>query len=95
MRYTVTWKESALDELAMLWMSATDRAAVSNASNEIDRLLLNNPHTRGESREEQDRILSVSPLTIDFRVLPDDLLVQVLSVRLHQPPTQPPKLPSP
>jgi hypothetical protein len=42
--YTVRWKRTALDKLTELWLDATDRTAINNAVEEIDRLLASNPH---------------------------------------------------
>jgi hypothetical protein len=36
MRYTVTWVQEADDELAELWLNASDRNAVSRAANAIE-----------------------------------------------------------
>jgi hypothetical protein len=36
MRFSVTWDPSAEDELARIWMAASDRRAVTDASYEIE-----------------------------------------------------------
>jgi hypothetical protein len=47
MRYTVVWEEPALDELAVIWLQATDRSAVSAAADQVDRILCTDPATKG------------------------------------------------
>ena len=79
MRLTVTWHPSASDELAEIWLGATDRAAVTEAAATVDRLLAEDPQTKGEEFYG-DRLLVVSPLAITFSVNETDRIVQVLQV---------------
>jgi plasmid stabilization system protein ParE len=46
MRYTVTWREDAQNQLARIWMEATDREAVRQASDEIDLLFATSSRAR-------------------------------------------------
>lgn len=80
MKYTVTWTEAALDELATIWSQADDRVAVTAASNEIDRLLGASPYTQGESRRGNVRVMFEGSLGADFAVFVNDRIVQVLTV---------------
>jgi plasmid stabilization system protein ParE len=75
MRYTVVWTPTAQQELARIWTAATDRNAVSAASNRIDYLLARNPHGVGESRSASARLLIVEPLAVLYRVEDEDCLV--------------------
>lgn len=84
MNYTVTWKPSAKDRLAEIWMAAPDRFAVAGAANAIDRLLGVDPLRHGESRSGTCRILVVEPLAVVYDAHELDRLVEVLSVR-HVP----------
>jgi len=84
MRFTVAWKPWAKERLAEIWIEATDRRSVSSAANEIDRLLRNDPQSRGESRDEFSRILIVLPLAVVYEIHERDRMVSVLSVR-HVP----------
>jgi hypothetical protein len=59
---------------------ASDRQAVTDAANEIDRLLAIEPLDIGESREEGRRILLVPPLGVTFYVVSEDRIVRVLDV---------------
>ncbi len=79
MKYTVTWTQAALDELATIWSQADDRAAVAAASNEIDRLLATSPDSQGESRRGNVRVMFKGPLGADFEILAEDCKVQVLT----------------
>src|SRR5205807_2145729 len=80
MKCTVVWIALAEQKLARLWMRALDRPAVRKAAFEIDKLLKNNPDKLGESRPAGQRIVHIEPLGVQFKVFPDDRLVQVLDV---------------
>jgi hypothetical protein len=84
MKYTVTWKPSAEEKLAAIWMTASDREAVVAASGSIDHLLGHRADSVGESRSGSVRILLVPPLAITFEVREDDRMVAVLSVRYRR-----------
>ncbi len=84
MKYTVTWKPATKDQLAEIWMTAPDRAAVSAAANAIDRLLRDNAQNEGEGRGGISRTLIVEPLIVVYDVHELDRRVDVLSVR-HVP----------
>jgi len=79
-RCRVDWQQSALDELATIWMRADtgQRAAVTEAAQAIDRSLQDHPDRKGESRPGGRRILFSAPLAVMFRVVPDDSCVRVL-----------------
>jgi hypothetical protein len=77
MPYTVTSDRTVQDELAVIWMQASDRDAVSRAANEIDRLLRLFPLTRGVAHDSF-RTITVGPLTAVYRVSPDDRIVEIL-----------------
>jgi hypothetical protein len=79
MRYTVVWVPAAQNRLADLWVQALDRAAVSAASDEIDRLLRDDPDQKGQPLG-RNRGLTVAPLSVLFTVSPDDRLVEVVQV---------------
>lgn len=79
MRYTVVWRETALQQLARVWTASTDRRAVNEASEMIDRELAADAHAKGQDYFG-DRVLPASPLWALFTVRPDDRLVEVLQV---------------
>ena len=80
--FRVRWKQSALNELASLWMAADSeqRRAISEATDLIDQQLEFDPDTLGESRPGNRRILFASPLGILFRVYPQKKVVHVLQL---------------
>ena len=80
MKYTVTWRPSALQRLAKLWMAADDRAIITSASNAIDAQLATDPFAESESREGRTRIMVQLPLAVYYDVLEDDCLVSVWAV---------------
>ena len=80
MRFTVTWKPSAEQELARIWISAADRQAVRKAADALEMHLKKDPLSVGESRSGKLRIAFYKPLAFHFQVLEDDVLVQVLEV---------------
>jgi plasmid stabilization system protein ParE len=80
MKYSVIWSPRAEHLLAEIWMTAADRAAVTQSARDIDRLLETRPMDIGESRESGRRIYFSPPLGIAYSVRPDDLQVRVLRV---------------
>lgn len=77
MRFTVASPARANNELALIWLQAPDRRAVSQASHEIDQLLRTSPLTVGHAHGSDYR-LTVAPVTVIYKVSPDDCLVTVL-----------------
>jgi hypothetical protein len=80
MNYSVDWLPDAEQELADLWLLATDREAVTKASYLIDQRLGTDPENEGESRSDGRRILFVAPLGVIFRVRQNEWKVTVLHV---------------
>ncbi len=80
MKYTVIWKKAAERMLAQIWLDSGDRPAVTAASNRIDQLLGHDPETRGESRDQNRRVLFESPLGVAYIVDPQDMKVHILAV---------------
>lgn len=80
-RYTVIWVESAQNELAELWLNASDRNAVTTAANAIDQELGEDAPTKGTELSEGLRCLFSPPLKVIFTVREDDRIVEVLRVR--------------
>jgi hypothetical protein len=77
--YRVVWKRIALDQLAAIWMNATDQNAATAASHAIDQALAVDPEHRGESRPNHCRVMYVSPLGVRFRVNTKTRTVRVLA----------------
>jgi hypothetical protein len=80
MRYTVIWVPSAKAEPAQIWSSASDRATITAAADEIDRLLKLHPFEASESRDGGKRIILIPPLGALFRVYEADRVIRVASV---------------
>jgi hypothetical protein len=80
MNYTVIWKPSAEQELALIWINASNRRAITAAANRIDTLLRVDPLTQGESRTGGTRVLFQPPLAVLIEVKEEDRLVAVLKV---------------
>jgi hypothetical protein len=62
-RYTVVWHQDALDELSSIWISASDRRAITEATRQVDSELSADAGHCGEGSEER-RIFVVSPLWV-------------------------------
>jgi hypothetical protein len=87
MKFTVTWKRSAEDELASIWLAglSEDRARITEAVRLADTMLRYNPESVGESRTTPtERIVFVAPLTFTIEIREADRIVAVLAV--HQIP---------
>jgi hypothetical protein len=80
MKWTVIYRPDTADDLATIWLNATDRQDVADAANRIDQQLSMSPLTAGESREGQSRILVDGSLTVFFDVVEQDRLVTVWAV---------------
>jgi hypothetical protein len=82
--YRVDWLQTALDQLAEIWMSADAemRQIITAASHQIDQELRVDPFRDSESRAEGRRVRFVAPLGLLFRV--DGLVVSALRVWLFR-----------
>jgi hypothetical protein len=81
MRYTVVWLPAADDELALLWIQAQDRQALSNAAKRIEQALRIDPDHKAFEQGGY-WYYTDSPLTVAFELSPDDRLVTILQVVL-------------
>lgn len=80
-RYTVVWPKGAEDELAELWIGASDRDAITAAANSIDLELSEDSTAKGTEVSEGLRALFAPPLRVLFAVREDDRVVEVLRVK--------------
>lgn len=80
MKYTVCWRPTAERKLNDIWNEAADKSAVSQAADVIESELRSRAANVGESRGDDTRFLSVTPLAIYFDVHEDDRTVDVWSV---------------
>ncbi|MCI0458142.1 MAG: hypothetical protein L0Z62_14355 [Gemmataceae bacterium] len=80
-RYTVTWTRVAEDQLAEIWMQASDRGAVNAAQNAIDDELAVDAEQKGTEVVEGLRELTIPPLKAFFEVEEMDRRVQVSALK--------------
>lgn len=86
MPYTVTSGPDYDDDLTRIWMLASDKAAVSQASNSIDFILKHHPETCVPDADGV-RHLTVEPLAVSFTFSPKDCEVRLLQIMYLAPPT--------
>jgi hypothetical protein len=86
-RYTVTWLREVECDLALLWVGALDRGAVTAAADAIDAELAVDPERKGDAVSEGLRSLSVPPLYELFTVREADRVVEVVRVRFDREPS--------
>ena len=79
MRYAVEWRETAVQQLARIWLEAAQREHVNRAVDGIDAELPDDPDLKGDDYFG-DRYLLVSGLWALYRVYPESRTVQVLQV---------------
>ncbi len=80
MNYQVEWGPEALQALAHIWTTATNRSAVAAASHAIDVTLAANPHATGVVVFDTVREYSHPLLGVEFEVIDADRRVWVLTV---------------
>jgi hypothetical protein len=73
------------DELVFIWMIATDKDAVSQASHQIEHTLRYFPEI-SEADAGGLRRLKVGPLTVVYKFSPDDCRVDVVLLKYEEPP---------
>ena len=81
MKYTVRWSQDAEDQLAEIWLEASDRNAVTLAQATIDAELAMNPESRGSELSEGLRKYKVEPLVVLFEIDHPDRVVKVTAVK--------------
>ena len=81
MRFTVIWAQSVIEQLATLWIEASDRGQLSGAVAEIDRVLSTSPHTAGRLLHEGIMVCSRDGVSVLFEVRDNDRIVDVVLVK--------------
>ena len=79
MRYTVVWRKTPLNTLMNYWSSSIDRSALTEAVEEIDRLLGDDPDRRGEEYFG-DRVVVVASIAVTFKIIEEDRTVEVVDL---------------
>lgn len=70
MSFTIRWRDAALDDLAAAWINADagQREAITKAAHTIEQEIKFQPHQKGESRADGERIFFSAPLAVLFHV---------------------------
>ena len=76
-RFTVVWEPEAYDDLADIWLHASDREKIVSVSESIDLELTVDPFWKSVELSEGLRALNLPPLRILFSVNLKDRLVEV------------------
>lgn len=79
--FIVDWTDDALDMLADIWTQATNRPAVTSASNQIDRLLARDPLGHDQVAHEGLYKITMPPLTAYYSIDQIHNTVEVSAVR--------------
>lgn len=84
--YQVEWLQSVLDHLTDVWIASdsSTREALTAAVAEIDRRLMADAHSSGESRGPNIRVDFVYPLSYTFHVPADANVVTVVKIRAYR-----------
>jgi hypothetical protein len=81
MNYAIDWTEDALDELAAVWIAASDQLAVTQAAHRLEQAPSRHPLAVGIARGSSvNRTVTDLPLGIDYESIEDDKKVRVLRV---------------
>lgn len=83
MIFTVVWDESAEVALASLWVSTTDRQAVTDAALRIERALRTNPDSKGIPHKSL-MIYTNEPLAALYSVDSEDRMVRIIAIKETQ-----------
>jgi hypothetical protein len=78
--FTVDWRPEAEQDLASIWITASDPWAVTSAQNRIDYLLERNPAHYGQHVSEGLYQLVSRPLTVFYKIDTVGKLVAVTTV---------------
>jgi hypothetical protein len=80
-RYTVTWLQHALDQLAQLWIDhPQQRDVITAAAAEVDTELANDAEQKGTLTSTGRREMVFYPLLVLFAVREPDRIVEVARV---------------
>jgi hypothetical protein len=79
--FTVTWQPQTLQDLAQIWLDASNRQQVTQATAEIDRRLARDPLGEGQHLHEGLYRIIEGPLTVFYSVDENARLVRVTDVR--------------
>lgn len=83
MKYAIVWTPVAEHDLTSLWLASRWRHLITESTDRIDKLLSENAHTIGESRDANRRIVIMSPLVAEFEIDDTERTVYVRAVWQH------------
>ena len=87
MNYRVVWRRRSLLYLRMVQFLTMERSGdedtVLNAADELNRQLADDPSGVGESRDGNERVLIVNPLTVLYEVFPEQSVVMIYRLVHH------------
>lgn len=88
MNYRVVWRAKSFNLLAQLHFTLLemdgDVAGFERAWDDIELRLSGNPAEEGESREGNERVLIVNPLTVLYEVFPNQSTVLIYRLVHHR-----------
>ena len=79
-KYTVVWWPRAEADLATIWSTTKDRAAVTAAANQVDRRLARRPRSWGNQLRDSRFRAEVGALRVYYRVSDEDRRVGVVEI---------------
>jgi hypothetical protein len=81
MNYTVVWRREAEDQFTALWIRSVNKNAMTGYMDQIDRILEQDPHDQGESRNENTRLAFFRPLCVRYQIDEPAKTVTVVSIK--------------
>ena len=88
MNFRVVWRERVLSDLHTRIFLAFEMGGYQDtllaAADRIQHALNTAPETAGESRDDTERVLIESPLTVTYEVFPNQQVVLIYSLTVHQ-----------
>lgn len=87
MKYRVEWWQSAVNELATIWVQADSagRASITRAASDVETQLAHDPLAKGESRSGRERVMFSLPLSVLYEVDKAASVVNVLHINFVRP----------
>lgn len=81
-RYSVVWSADTMNELAEIWLRASDRRAVTTAQAQMDDQLALGPRSRSTEVAEGLYKLVIAPLRVYFEIDESSRLVKITGISL-------------
>ncbi len=83
MNYRLRWRRRAKDELADVWLRASDKSTVTRAAHQLEVQLRRDPYGIGESRSGAVRYVFEGPLAMLVEIVGNE--VRVITVGESNP----------